>query len=105
MVDVSDKEVTVREAVARAEALTDLRERYRAALHGRRSRASEVVDLILTNPVLSSRLVVDRLGVTTPGAHALLRQVEEIKAVRSQPRGRGVEGRWYADEVLAILEP
>ena len=94
-----------REAVSRAEALLDLRERYRAALRGRRSRAAEVVDLLLANPVLSSRFVVDRLGVTTQGAHALLRQVEEIKAVRGRPRGRGVERRWYADDVLAILEP
>ncbi|HEX6756771.1 MAG TPA: Fic family protein [Mycobacteriales bacterium] len=94
-----------REAVSRAEALTDLRERYRIALRGRRSRASEVVDLVFTNPVLSSRLVVDRLGVTTQGAHALLRQVEEIKAVRVESRGRGAESRWYADDVLGILEP
>jgi len=71
----------------------------------RRRTGRTTVDLIFTNPVLTSRLVVDRLGVTVPGAHALLRQVEEIKAVRALPRGRGIEGRWYADDVLAALEP
>ncbi len=44
-----------RDAVQRAERLVDVRERYRLALRGSRSRASEVVDLLLANPVLTTR--------------------------------------------------
>ena len=42
------------DAVARAEQLVGLRERYRLDLAGSRSRATEVVDLVMENPVVSS---------------------------------------------------
>lgn len=42
------------DAVTRAEALIDLRESFRQRLHGDRSRAIEVVDLVFENPVLTT---------------------------------------------------
>ena len=59
--------VTVRsdDAVQRAEELFELRERYRALLAGTRSRAIEVVDLLFENPFVTTRLVADRLSITT----------------------------------------
>lgn len=52
------------DAVTRAEDLVDLREEFRSRLRGKRSRATEVIDLLFGNPVMTVRIVVDRLGVT-----------------------------------------
>jgi len=91
-------------SVDRAEKLTDLRERYRSCLHGRRSRAGEVVDLLFGNPVLTTRYVVTHLGVTPQGATHLLRQLAELKLLREASEGRrGVRARWYADEIMDVL--
>lgn len=93
------------DAVARAEQLLDLREKYRAALRGSRSRAGEVVDLLFANPVLTARRVADTLGMSTQGAVNLLRQLQALGALHAHAPSQGVVGRWYAAEVLAILEP
>lgn len=93
------------DAVRRAEKLMDIRESHRQALRGSQSRASEVVDLMLANPVLTPRLVARSLDMTPQGAVNLLRRLESLGALRADIRGQGVQGRWYADEVLAILEP
>lgn len=93
------------DAVTRAEQLMDLREKYRASLRGSRSRAGEVVDLLFSNPVLTARFVARQLGMSPQGAVNLLRQLERIGALRSDVRGQGIVGRWYADAVLAALEP
>lgn len=92
-------------SVERAEQFTDLRERYRTKLRGIRSRAGEVVDLLFANPVLTTGFVVSHLGVTSQGAAHLLRQLTELGVLREDSVGRrGVRARWYADEVLAVLE-
>jgi Fic family protein len=93
-----------RDAVARAEQMIDLREGYRQAVRASRSRVREVVDLMFTNPVLTPRLVARRLTMTTQGAANLLRQLEHLGALRPEVRGPGLQGRWYADAVLEVLE-
>jgi Fic family protein len=91
-------------SVDRAEKLTDLRERYRSHLHGSRSRAGEVVDLLFGNPILTTRYVVAHLGVTPQGATHLLRQLTELKLLREASDGRrGVRARWHADEIMDVL--
>jgi Fic family protein len=92
------------DAVRRAETLMDLRERYRRALRGSRSRAGELVDLMFSNPVLTARLVASRLKMSTQGALNLLRQLEDAKALDALTSGQGVQGRWYASGILAALE-
>lgn len=87
----------------RAEEMTDLRERYRQRLHGTRTRAPEVVDLIFSNPVLYARFVAQRLNVTQQGAINLLRQLTAVGVLRENGGGRGVLTRWYADEVFQLL--
>src|SRR5437588_5337539 len=52
--------VQAEDAVARAEHLHDLREKYRSALAGSRSRAVEVVDLLFVNPFVTVRRVAKR---------------------------------------------
>lgn len=92
------------DAVGRAEALMDLRERYRTALRGGRSRALEVVDLLFSNPVLTARLVANRLTMSPQGALNLLRQLERVGALAGPASGQGVQGLWHGSEVLAALE-
>lgn len=93
------------DAIARAERLADLRERYRLELASSRSRASEVVDLMLANPYITVRQVQERLSITQPGALNLLRGIEgrgwvsELGTV-----GRGGRTFWVAQEVMAILD-
>ena len=93
------------DAVDRAELLIDLREGYRTALKGNRSRAAEVVDLLFANPVMTVRHVQEQLGVSQPGATNLLRLLTDYGIVREVGQGPGVRHRWFADGVLAVLEP
>lgn len=97
--------VQARDAVDRAEALVDLRERYRQALRGSRSRAPEVVDLLLGNPVLTAGRVERELSVTNAGALNLIRQLESLEVVQDVGRtGRGGRRVWVAHDVLTVLE-
>jgi Fic family protein len=97
--------VQANDAVARAEVLADLREKYRIALKGTRSRASEIVDLLIGNPIITVRYVQDQLGVSQPGAANLLRQLTQHGIVRESGIGPGVRHRWIANEVLRVLDP
>jgi len=91
------------DALARAEQLIDLREGYRERLRGKRSRAHEVVDMVLENPYVTTAQVAARLGVTSQGATNLLRTLEDRDILRSLPRLGGRSNRWVAFEVLAVL--
>jgi Fic family protein len=99
--------VQAADAVARAERLGDVRERYRRELAatGSRSRAGEVVDLMLDNPYITVARVQKALGVTQPGALSLLRRIEQ----RGWLQDRGTSGKggrvvWVAPEVLCVIE-
>jgi Fic family protein len=97
--------VQATDAVARAEVLADLREKYRITLKGSRSRAPEVVDLLIGNPIITVRHVQNQLGVSQPGAANLLRQLTRHRIVREVGIGPGVRHRWIADDVLRVLDP
>ncbi|MGQ0779092.1 MAG: Fic family protein [Pseudonocardiales bacterium] len=97
--------VQANDAVARAEVLVDLREQYRIALKGNRSRAPQVVDLLFGNPILTVRHVQNQLGVSQPGAARLLRILTQHEIVREVGVGPGVRHRWFADGVLHVLDP
>lgn len=92
------------DAVHRAEMLADLRETYRLALQGTRSRAIEVADLLFAQPVMTVRAVQTRLGVSQPGATNLLRALTSKGIVREFGSGP-VRHRWYAEEILEVLDP
>ena len=93
------------DAVTRAEALADLRERYRVMLVGDRSRAIEVVDLMFQNPVLVTNRVATSLGTTVQSAMNHLRRLEGNGLFREIPGVAGRSKRWVADEVFEVLEP
>jgi hypothetical protein len=91
------------DAVTRAEDLVDLREEFRSRLRGKRSRANEVVDLLFGNPVMTVRIVVNRLGVTPQGATLLLRQLVEAE-IPDQPRTRpGRRTRYTCQALMRVL--
>jgi Fic family protein len=92
------------DAVERAEQLVDLRERYRLDLAGTRSRAAEVVDLIMENPIISSHTIQRRMQVTNQGAHNLIMQLERRGWIERLGRfGRGGRQFWLAPEVFNAL--
>jgi Fic family protein len=97
--------VQAADAVERAEFLADLRERYRLKLTGNRSRAAEVVDQMFASPVTTVRHVQETLSVSQPGAANLLRTLTDLGIVREVGIGPGVRHRWYADEILRVLDP
>jgi Fic family protein len=91
------------DAVTRAEALVDLREEFRSRLRGKRSRATEVVDLLFGNPVMTVRIVVNRLGVTPQGAALLLRQLVEAKILDEPRTGPGRRTRYTCQALMTVL--
>lgn len=96
--------VQARDAIERAERLADLREHYRLELASSRSRASEVVDLMMANPFITVRQVQERLGVTQPGALNLLRGIEGRGWLQDLGTlGRGGRTYWVAPEVLSVI--
>ncbi len=92
------------DAVTRAERLTDLRERYRAAVRGKtRGMANQVVELALSQPVLTSRVVESRLDASRPAALTALRQLEDLGILSRADEGPRGQFRWRAQEVLGAL--
>ena len=91
------------DALQRAEQLIDLRESYRERLRGQRSRAHEIVDLVLENPFVNTAQVARHLTVTPQGALNLLRGLEELQILTPLPRVPGRSNRWLAAEVRDIL--
>ncbi|MGI8754695.1 MAG: Fic family protein, partial [Acidimicrobiales bacterium] len=64
------------DAVLRAQRILELRERYRAAASSSPStNLTALADLIFERPILTARLVMDRLKVSRPTAISLLRQL------------------------------
>jgi len=96
--------VQATDALARARRLVTLREQYRrraASLPPRNAIA--LVDLACESPILTARLVTERLDVTRPTAGSLLRRLEtEGILARAEAGGRGQQ-RFVAREVLDVL--
>jgi len=92
------------DAVARAEHLTDRRERYRTAVRtATRGAANQVVDLALEQPVLTARAVEHRLEITRPAALKALRQLADLGVLTEVSAGPRGQLRWRAQQVLRVL--
>lgn len=92
------------DALARAERLSDLRERYRASVQATtRGGANRLVDLVFEQPVVNSRTVERRLGLSRPAALNALRQLETLGILGSAAEGPRGQLRWRAQEVLELL--
>lgn len=91
------------DAVARAERLADIREEYRGRLAGSRSRAHEIIDVLFENPYLTVRGVMNRLGVTQPGAANLVKQLESVGILSSMEPAKFGRRRWVAHGILDVI--
>jgi Fic family protein len=92
------------DAVARAEQLTDLRERYRTLVRSStRGTANQVAELALEQPVLTARIVEERFEVSRPAAIAALRQLADLGVLNEAAEGPRGQLRWRANEVIHIL--
>lgn len=92
------------DAVYRAHRILELRERYRTAASASRSRnLTALADLVCERPILTARLVMERLGVTRPTSISLLRQLSGLGVLTEQSSGPRGQLRYVADELLAAL--
>ena len=75
------------DAVTRAEKIVELRERYRTQATALGSvNALQLVDLMCENPIVTTRLVEARLGVTRPTALRLLRSSPTPASSKKPPK-------------------
>ncbi len=92
------------DAVARAQHIVELREQYRAAASTiPSSNALALVDLVCQTPILSSRVVEARLGVTRPTALKLLRQLEHVGVLQEGGTGPRGQRRYLAPALMAAV--
>jgi Mn-dependent DtxR family transcriptional regulator len=62
-----------------------------------------LVDLVCERPIVSSRAVEDRLGVTRPTALKLLRQLETVGVLSKADHGPRGQRRYVAEELVATV--
>lgn len=92
------------DAVARAHRLLALRDAYRQqVLAARRQAVTPVIDLLMANPVLTARLVQQRVNVSRPTALTYLRTLGELGILARGTEGSRGQERWNAHEVLRLL--
>ena len=84
------------DALTRAKTILALRDRYLEEVVGMgTAKAIDAVDLICQSPVLTARLMEQRLGVSRPTALRLSRRLEKRGVLREQARGtRGSGITW-----------
>jgi len=92
------------DAVVRAQRIVELRERYRAAASSiASSNGTALVDLVCETPIVSSRTVEARLGVTRPTALKLLRQLEAVGVLSEGDPGPRGQRRYVARELMVAV--
>ena len=92
------------DAVLRAQRILELRERYRSAASSSPStNLTALADLICERPILTARLVMDRLEVSRPTAISLLRQLTGLGVLTEQASGPRRQLRYVAEEFLSAL--
>jgi Fic family protein len=96
--------VESQDAHARAGRLIELQQRYRqAAADMGTANGPALVDLICENPVVTTRLVEDRLGVSRPTALRLLRGLQQRGVVSEAASGARGQRRYVATELVATV--
>lgn len=92
------------DAVVRAQRIVELRERYRASASSLpSSRAMALVELVCEIPIVTTRTVEGRLGVTRPTALKLLRQLASVGVLQEGSPGPRGRRRYLAHELMAAV--
>jgi len=92
------------DAVARARGIIELRERYRrAAAAVGTPNALALVELICENPIVTTRSIEDRLGVSRPTALRLLRKMEDQGVLSEGVAGAREQRRYVAREMMEAV--
>jgi Fic family protein len=92
------------DAVGRARQIVELRDRYlEAAASLGTAHAVALVDLICENPVVTTRSIENRLGVSRPTALRLLRRMEERGVLSEQEAGARGQRRYVAGDLRALV--
>ena len=92
------------DAVQRAQRIIALRERYlQAAATMGTPNALALVDLICENPVVTTRSIEDRLGVSRPTALRLLRRMEEQEILTETDSGARGQRRYVARAMMGAV--
>jgi Fic family protein len=92
------------DAVDRARQIIELRDRYlEAAASLGTAHAVALVDLICENPVVTTRSIENRLGVSRPTALRLLRRMEERGVLSEQEAGARGQRRYVAEDLRAVV--
>lgn len=92
------------DAVVRAERLVELQQRYRDAVADMgTANGVALVDLICEHPLVTTRVVERRLGVSRPTALRLLGALEKRGVVRQLEPGARGQQRYEAQEVIAVV--
>lgn len=98
-------EVQANDAVARAEAIVDLREEYRERVLARtRSQAISLVDILFAHPILTARLVEANLDVRRPTALRMLSQLVDAGILTEMASGSRGQRRFIAHELMRTLD-
>jgi Fic family protein len=97
-------DVEARDAVGRAGRIVELQAQYReAAATMATANSLALVDLIFEHPVMTTRLVEERLGVSRPTALRLLRGLEERGVLSEGKVGVRGQRRYVARELMAAV--
>lgn len=92
------------DAVRRARRIVDLREQYRdAAAAVGTANAMALVDLICENPVVTTKAIEGRLGVSRPTALRLLRRMEGQGVLREGDEGLRGQRRYVATAMMNAI--
>jgi Fic family protein len=97
-------DVEALDAVVRAERLVELQQRYRhAAADMGTANGVALVDLICEHPLVTTRFVEGRLGVSRPTALRLLDALEKRGVVSQVESGARGQRRYAARELMAVV--
>ncbi len=97
-------ETQAADAVVRAQRIVELRETYRQAAASISSAFGlALVDLICENPLVTTRLVERKLGVSRPTSLRLLRQLEGLGVLEAGEAGARGQRRYVARQLMAVV--
>ena len=92
------------DAATRAQAIIELRERYRqSARNIGTANALALAEVLCETPIVTARSIEDRLGISRPTALRLLREMEQQGVLSEREAGARGQRRYLAHEMLEVV--